>query len=267
MSLRTSLEQLLDDLHKLEINTIEKPGLTAQKMPAPLLAIHDIVTSYERFDPSVHGMAAEGAEGRRTAGSLINRLKRLQRHAEERVEALRAADSVSDQGDRFIYNRIHQNTLTLLGILEQAQKERDLAREDGRGSDIETVLQQQTQSIARRREQDTTGPIPDLIYKMTADDLWKMDRSKIDRAWFVSRAHRAQIRKIWELGTERVVMQTVVQIEGDVTNRISPSIADRSNDRDYILAIHQQGVETSLAMWRSLVAVAKDLVSAVARAL
>ncbi len=35
------LKRLLDDLHKLEINTIEKPNLTATKMPAPILAVHD----------------------------------------------------------------------------------------------------------------------------------------------------------------------------------------------------------------------------------
>ena len=40
------LTRLLDDLHKLEINTIEKPNLTATKMPAPILAVHDIYGAY-----------------------------------------------------------------------------------------------------------------------------------------------------------------------------------------------------------------------------
>ena len=52
MKARFSLRHLLDDLHKLEINTIEKSNLTAQKMPAPLLALHDIVDSYEAYDNS-----------------------------------------------------------------------------------------------------------------------------------------------------------------------------------------------------------------------
>jgi len=28
------------------------------------------------------------------------------------------------------------------------------------------------------------------------------------------------VRKVWEIGTERVVMQTVVQLDGDIVNRI-----------------------------------------------
>lgn len=267
MALRSTLEQLLDDLHKLEINTIEKPGLTAQKMPAPLLAIHDIVTTYERFDPDARSVIEEGVDGAKTAGSLIDRLERLQETASGRAVALRDVDDVADQGSRIIYNRIHQNTLTLLGILRRAQSERDAAPDDGRGEDMAAVLQQRSATIEKRRKEDTTGPIPDLLYNMPANDLWEMDRGKVDRAWYVSYADRAQIRKIWELGTERVLIQTVIQIEGDVTNRINPAIARQGNDRGYVMDIHQRGIETSLKMWASLVGVARDLVGALIRAL
>lgn len=47
MSDSVSLRALLDDLHKLEINTIEKAAMTAQKMPAPLLALFETIEGYE----------------------------------------------------------------------------------------------------------------------------------------------------------------------------------------------------------------------------
>ncbi|MCA8927685.1 MAG: hypothetical protein KDC18_06405 [Alphaproteobacteria bacterium] len=266
MAFRATLEHLLADLHKLEINTIEKPGLTAQKMPAPLLAIHDIVTAYERFDPTTRSHLEAGVDGDRTAHSLIGRLERVQQHATQKAQAMRDAGDAADQSTRLIYNRIQQNSLTVLGILRRAQEARSGAGPEMDAKTIDGVLRQQAASAPDRRETDTTGPIPDVVYNKPADALWEMDRGKLDSAWNVSQADRAQIRKIWELGTEKVLIQTVIQIEGDVTNRISPGIVNRGNQRDYVLEIHQRGVETSLNMWSSLVGVARDLVGALLRA-
>ena len=107
MTLRATLEQLLDDLHKLEINTIEKPGLSAQKMPAPLLAIHNIVTIYERFDTRIsRGETADAPDDakpdddeKQKADSLIERLRTLSKRAREQSRN----SNFADPSVRFIY--------------------------------------------------------------------------------------------------------------------------------------------------------------------
>jgi len=263
-----SLKTLLDDLHKLEINTIEKQNLTAEKMPAPLLAIRQIITDYEIF-------CGSGAMARDNK----SRLEYLKKHAEAKI----TSDAIPTSR-KLIYARIRTSSLTLLGILDRAQHERERDREargghvndpqvqapDGTVGDIlrsvQTEPDKKTKKLeAERRRTGKTGPIPDPLYHASSDVLLKMDRTFINNAWPVSAADRAQIRKIWEIGTEHVLVQTVIQIEGDVITRINPQV--QHNEKRYLLDVHQRGIETSLKMWRELVSVAEGLVRAVTKAI
>jgi len=60
-----------------------------------------------------------------------------------------------------------------------------------------------------------------------------------------------KIRKAWELGVEEVVMQTVVQIDGDVITRIQPKYANEKYKT--LHEIHNLGINTSVNFWQSLV--------------
>jgi hypothetical protein len=59
-----------------------------------------------------------------------------------------------------------------------------------------------------------------------------------------------QLRKIWEIGTEEVVMQTVLWIDGDATHRIHPAYADKAHEP--LLQMHSASVGVSLSYWKSL---------------
>jgi hypothetical protein len=64
-------------------------------------------------------------------------------------------------------------------------------------------------------------------------------------------AELMSIRKIWDIGTEEIVMQTVIQLGGDVTTRINSAYA---NDRDQpLVRIHDSSVATSVSTWNKLV--------------
>lgn len=71
------------------------------------------------------------------------------------------------------------------------------------------------------------------------------------------------LRKAWELGTAVVAMQTVIQIDGDVINRLNPLMLDKNFQQlnDY----HRAGVNISLQHWSDLVNVAKELVVGLVR--
>jgi hypothetical protein len=59
-----------------------------------------------------------------------------------------------------------------------------------------------------------------------------------------------QLRKVWEIGTEEVVMQTVLWIDGDATQRVHPAYVDKAHEQ--LLGIHAASVNASLSYWKSL---------------
>ncbi|MDJ0666708.1 MAG: hypothetical protein QNJ61_05510 [Desulfobacterales bacterium] len=74
-----------------------------------------------------------------------------------------------------------------------------------------------------------------------------------------------RLRKAWDLGTEEIVMQTIIDIEGDVTTRIMRSFAQ--SPEQTVLNIHNQAVLTSTNMWKSLVKTVADMVGSTFEAL
>lgn len=71
------------------------------------------------------------------------------------------------------------------------------------------------------------------------------------------------LRKIWEIGTETVVMQTVVQIDGDVVTRIQQGRQGTENQQ--LHAAHRQSVEVSFRHWQFLVDALGRMVGAAMR--
>ncbi len=72
------------------------------------------------------------------------------------------------------------------------------------------------------------------------------------------------LRKVWELGTEVIAMQTIVQLDGDVITRLDPYYMDEKKYprlHDY----HNEAINVALKHWSEMVAVAQELISAVVR--
>jgi hypothetical protein len=66
-----------------------------------------------------------------------------------------------------------------------------------------------------------------------------------------------QLRKIWEIGTEEIAFQTVLWIDGDVTQRVIPRYAGA--DSTHLLAVHGLAVKTSVGMWEKMAQVLVSL--------
>ena len=73
------------------------------------------------------------------------------------------------------------------------------------------------------------------------------------------------LRKIWEIGTKEIAMQTVIHIDGDVMTRVHPRYAGAAG-RD-LVAIHQSAVLTSTQSWQSLIDTLGAFVEGVGRLL
>ncbi|MCS7004877.1 MAG: hypothetical protein NZM38_06075 [Cytophagales bacterium] len=61
------------------------------------------------------------------------------------------------------------------------------------------------------------------------------------------------IRKVWEIGTQQVLLQTVIQIDGDITSYIATPLLEMNQYlQSIILNIHNDAVATSTRSWSAL---------------
>jgi len=66
------------------------------------------------------------------------------------------------------------------------------------------------------------------------------------------------IQKIWEIGTDTIVMQTTISLGGDVVTRIHSGYTSSTNES--IWRLHQQSVGASSSSWKDVVDAAIQLV-------
>lgn len=85
------------------------------------------------------------------------------------------------------------------------------------------------------------------LFGGTSAKLTRSDTTKLE----LDDRQKLLLRKIWEIGTEQVVMQTTVYLDGDVITHIRPDHARPEASR--IPEIHRQAVDASVAFWSKLV--------------
>jgi hypothetical protein len=301
-------EGLFEDLLNIEVNTIVKAGMTAEKMPPLPFALLDIISDYGhalaalRIDLApyfaqsreqcwekiagteheanaravyrlVHGESKQPAEGelfdyvndlwpvfgRETPPSLAagptdfsmarmdngwDTFERL------RIAALDANQYIPNGMDRIVVNRIVGSCARLKYMVQGLQQRPPAPPEQAR--------------TWRRRSTDEPVEYATLaeLIPMSRNQLLSggLRQKRIPR--LLKSDDLAIVRKAWEVGCECVLMQTVVQIDGDVVTRISEELLAAGNDRtrDMIMDAHKRSVEIGLSHWRSLVQVAAELV-------
>jgi hypothetical protein len=68
------------------------------------------------------------------------------------------------------------------------------------------------------------------------------------------------VRKAKEIGTQRVVMQTVVQVEGDITSYVTSKFLEMDEEDQRIVSeVHNSAMMTSIRMWQYLFETVKTL--------
>ena len=69
-----------------------------------------------------------------------------------------------------------------------------------------------------------------------------------------------QIRKIWDIGTDQIVVQTVIQLDGDVVTRLKPDVDEEEEHITLpeLNELHERSVKLSVAFWDQLIGILKD---------
>jgi hypothetical protein len=74
-----------------------------------------------------------------------------------------------------------------------------------------------------------------------------------------------QLQKMWDIGVEEIVAQTIVHVTGDVTTRIQSGLGQPGSEA--LFAIHRQSVDVSVACWRYLLDVIREIAGTTIQAL
>ena len=262
MTVATAAKELFDDLLTLEVNIVVKPGMTARKMPDLPHALLDIFSNYDlwltekaadlqdewtKFLASPKGRefrAHPPADSRLVKAGVVtveiahspiyseDKPIRVAEFSSLREDARIAAEAHRqllsnkfgdvDPGMGVILTRIFRNCDQIKGILSGRPVEAG-------ATDDAQARAATLHAIGEKGIKRTEAP-PSL--PLTADEV-------------------LVVRKIWEVGTEEVLMQTVAQLDGDVVTRVKTA---RLAAADLPLQeLHKQAVATALEHWQFLV--------------
>ncbi len=266
-----SFKTLAENLLTLEINTIVKPDMVACKMPASrreaLWQIageyHLTLLEYGCRDPIVWTGAGMMAfrEFRERAGKGIEMHERelqllAQQHGRDQEEkALRIRERLA------MLTRIQIQSDQLISLFTELACPTDEARQQfdyhQTCQEIEQRHADTLQTIADYNARQAQGPVADRrpVLSDVESSKWNNDLRRQDLAnapdLTLSAAQVGLIRKVWEIGVERIVLQTVIHADGDITTRMAERFSREFNET--ILQIHNRSVDSSVGFWVSLV--------------
>ncbi len=295
---------LFNDLFTIEVNTIVKDDIQGTKMPSFPFALHEILRTFsnqlddygiglapyfaEHADRLAERLTEEGGAVASLYGEALaaytqaNKGRAPQTEVERRdvfnyltdLWPLLEQPSSPARTERFQTIDVRNGWDSFERIRIAANQALDSRKQEFDSADVATLerivsscsrLKFIVQGIQRRGEFSETWAklIPKTINELLMSDV----HGEGVPVHTLRTEHHATVRKIWELGTERIVMQTAIQLDGDVVTRISPELLERHNEavRARIVAAHRESTETSLKYWKQLLDVAERLVGGLLR--
>jgi hypothetical protein len=122
-------------------------------------------------------------------------------------------------------------------------------------------IRENSRQICRILEEANYQPIPEPTAESQASNQTKQGINLEFKP-----EHIMQIRKFWEVRPQdRVIMRTVIGMDGDVIAHIDPKVS--GEDFDYLHKLHEQSVATSVGFWSELVGIVKDFVTTAVNAI
>lgn len=221
-----ALYEIARDLTTLEINTVLKEHMTALKMPPVPTALRDIIDGYER---ELRTLLDAGAVDEPLAALTCNTAAR---HGNGGFDF--ASDGELDV-DALIgdFQTLHQLARRAIGADGTAARE--WLRRDRPVEPLEAARRLRRVHRSCTQILDILGHAGAATGKAAALDLGYREM--------------IELRKIWDLGTEEVVAQTVIQLDGDVLTRISKAHATDA----FLLQVHEDSTKTAIRMWTGLI--------------
>lgn len=243
-----SLKTLAEDVLTLEINTIVKADMSACKMPTSRREAlwglagdyHVQLVELQCREPMRWGGAGLMAflEFYDRANAGIRATEQLLGHYRGEHELAR----IELREKLMMLQRIKTQSEQLVSIFA------DLARTQG----IHFELGVERNTIEERAQ--AAGLVAPMLTDLKSA-AWNNDLSRHQMQTQpdlqLNTSQLSVLRKAWEIGTERILLQSVIHADGDVSTRIAERLLVQQDLK--VLQIHNQAVSTSVQFWSNLI--------------
>lgn len=240
-----SFKTLAEDLLTLEVNTIVKADMSACKMPSnrreALLEIakdyHYKLVDLQCREPIIWDSAGvmaflelreRAVFGIQDSSAILKTLSNDDPERQVVKEKIMMLGRIQSQSEQLVSMFIH------------------LAHQNEKNFDLNAYRESMVERMANL---DDFAPHDEKSYSWN-NDLPRGQMQLVDDLE-LSATQISLIRKIWEIGTERVVLQTLIHADGDITTRIAERFVHTPNQA--LFNIHQEAVQRSVGFWSHLV--------------
>lgn len=291
-------QSIVKDLFNIEVNTILRDKISAQKMPSPRNALLDIgieyfeilremERAYRRAERDKNPQLAEEfdidkmrrgwkfyTEDEKNAEKITDELLIVESLVCEHLGGFGAFAIVRKWADKFLQDstcdtylekkhlsvlpRIKENADMLKGMFSEMCRRDNELRKDGligKLDEIKKVGNLTPETVVQESRKIDKARTLSLTNQYARSDILGLD-DIIPLP--MKHSELVLVRKIWEVGTEVIAMQTTIQVDGDVITRLNPNYLD---DKVYqkLSDYHKGGVDMALTYWGNLITIAKDL--------
>jgi len=259
-------KRLFDNLLSIEVNTLVKPGMTGRKMPAVGQALLDIFGEYDAWLCACIGRINPlWRDFRRTeaARAYARQLRDQGKLDDSKVVGANGfvpelpLTSMFDEAEPITDTQFHDLREVAATALEmhRAMSANDIPLDPADANMLRRIMRNCDQLITIMRRPALVGSTGQMTLSRGSPSGMDNQTQPVP----FSADDILIIRKAWELGTEIIVMQTVVQLDGDAVTRLNDASA--SLEQQMLRTVHQHGVDTALGQWNSLVATFMTIVN------
>jgi len=217
------ISELLDDLTHLEINTLLKEGMTAAQPPDYIEEV--FYRLVERYTIKLNIILDRNEIGFPTKREEFASVQQLHAHINELCDHMDDNQLRMAEDDYIIFLRMKSFCVYV-----------------------------QSKDNVGIKDRETEESIDETLYTVN------LPRHE-EYAFDLTVRERAKLKRMYDLGTETVILQTRFGIDGDVVTRIEQNFAARP--RQTILDVHDKHTNLSLNYWDKLVNLVVDVVSGI----
>lgn len=260
------LRTIAGDLLNLEVNTIIKENTSSAKMPGTrrvaLLKIAEQYRDYmidRGFAKKAPGSNYMPRKGEKTlyfrwryGGEFsFNEIRILARDAakelSKRIAYLKDGEERYDAEKQLqMLVRIQEKSSNLIGLFKMRRKEYEVEIQAGQEGFSEAC------EWGDAKDSDYQ-PFPPQISSVGWNN--DIDIQAINEVEDIELTpeHITLIRKVWEIGLEQVLLQTTIQIDGDITSILAKDFIYMPRaTQDMIMRVHEDSISSSSKIWKML---------------